>query len=310
MTPSPAVPTPGPTRNRFPTHWTFRTPGPVRGVVLTREKGYCLAWDDSQWLSLIDPRGVRQGQLRTPWPLSAAACADDGTAYAVAGASGAVWWLAPDLTTRWRQTLPRPAVAVALDPFGQYLAVADAGAGLRLFTREGRLVWEVQTPRPLHHLAFVPETPMLVGSADFGLVVGVSMTGHVSWREGLVVHVGSLATSGDGGLVVLACFSEGLRCYTATGARQEPISLEEPVRIAALSYDGAKLLIGGRATRLMLLTLGGKLLGTHLLETPAVALAMSPLGERALAAQGDGRLVALDLRDAVAALEPQRDHPH
>ncbi len=296
MTLSPSAPSPLPARDAFKLVWSFRTPGPPRGLALAREKGYALAWDDGQWLSLVNGAGERQAQLRTPWPVAAAACADDGSAYAAAGGAGALRWLAPDLTTRWHRTLRRPAVAAALDPFGQYLAVSDAGASLHLFDRDGRTVWEVQTPRPLHHLAFVPEAPTLLGSADFGFVGGFDVKGQVVWRDGLVVHVGSLATSGDGGRVVLACFSEGLRVYTSGGGREGPVTLKEPCRLAALSFDGRTTLVAGRATHLLLLDARGKARGIHLLDAAAVAVALTALGERAVVAQADGRIVALDLR--------------
>lgn len=279
----------------LPLAWSFRTPGPPRGLGLAREKGLALLWDESQWLSLLDRKGERQGHVRLPWPIAAAACADDGSAYAAAGGPGAVWWLAPDLTTRWQRTLDRPVVALALGPFGEYLAATDASAKLHLFDRDGKRVWEAQTPRPLHHLAFVPEAAVLVGAADFGLVAGLDMKGKIIWREGLVVHVGSLATNADGSRIVLACFSDGLRRYTLAGASKESLNLGEPCRLAALSFDGRTTLVAGRASRLLLLDASGKIRRSLLLDAPALAVALSPLGDRAVAALTDGRVVALEL---------------
>ena len=287
---------PAPARAAFRPLWSFRPPGPPRGLAPAREKGTVFVWDDGQWLSLLDRRGGRQGQAHAPWPVAAAAAADDGSAYAAAGGDGSLWWLAPDLSARWRRTLRRPVVAVALDPFGQYLAAADAGAGLHFFDRDGRRAWETTTPRPLHHLAFVPEEPLLIGAADFGLVAGFDLKGQAVWRDGLVVHCGSLATSGDGARVVLACFSDGLRHYTAAGARVGTASTGEPCRLAALSFDGRRTLVAGRAPRLLLLDSHGKLVASHVLEAPPVAIALGPLAEHAVAALADGRVVALDPR--------------
>src|SRR5579871_3150681 len=82
--------------------------GGLRGLVQAREKGRLLAWDALNWLYLFDQAGKRQGQVRLAVPLTAAACAEDGSAYA-AGSQADVWWLGPDLMTIWQRPLPRPA---------------------------------------------------------------------------------------------------------------------------------------------------------------------------------------------------------
>jgi hypothetical protein len=277
--------------------WSLTTGAPPCGVAVARESGQLLAWDEHHWLYLLGSRGERQAQARPLGSLVAACIADDGSALAVAGARGEVGRLAPDLSLRWMRSLPHPAVGVALDPFARRLAVADARGGLHLLDAGGRTLWEALQPRPLHHLAFVPEAPQLVGAADFGLVVCVELaTGQVAWRDGLPVHCGALATSGDGEAIVLACFSDGLRRYRRAGGPAEHVTMREPCRLAALSFDGRLALVAGRANRLLLLDMQGKVHGIHLLERPAVALAMAPLADRAAVALAEGGVLMLDLR--------------
>ena len=112
----------------FHTAWTHALANPARGLALAREKGWVLAWDNQDWLYLLNQAGERQAQMHAPGKLVAAACADDGSAYVAVGARGEIWWLAPDLHSRWERSVPHPVTALALDPFGQYLAVADAGS--------------------------------------------------------------------------------------------------------------------------------------------------------------------------------------
>jgi hypothetical protein len=282
--------------------WSLATGAPPCGVALARESGQLLAWDEHHWLYLLSPRGERQAQARPVGALAAACLADDGSALAVAGSQGEVSRLAPDMTPRWRRALRHPAVALATDPFGHRLAVSDARGSLLLLDRDGRPVWESHQPRPLHHLAFVPEAPLLLGAADFGLVVCLdAATGRVVWRDGLAAHCGALATSGDGGRVVLACFSDGLRRYDRAGGPKGHVTTREPCRLAALSFDGRLALVAGRANRLLLLDIHGKVHGIHLLGRPAVALALSALGDRAVVALTDGGVLALDLRRPLAA---------
>jgi hypothetical protein len=74
------------------------------------------------------------------------------------------------------------------------------------------------------------------------------------------------------------------------------VTTREPCRLAALSFDGRRVLAAGRGNRLLRLDHHGKVSAIHLLDRPAVALALSALGERAVVALADGGVLALDLR--------------
>jgi hypothetical protein len=296
MTLSGSAPPPAAAHDLFKTAWSLATATPPCGLALARESGQTLVWDENHWLYLINVRGERQGQARPLPALAAASVADDGSALAVAGSRGEVARLAPDLAPRWQRSLRHPAVAAALDPFGRRLAVSDNRGGLFLFDRDGRPVWQVQQPRALHHLAFVPEAPFLLGAADFGLVVCLdAVGGSVVWRDGLPAHCGSLSVSGDGERLVLACFSDGLRLGSSTAGTKGHVPSHEPCRMAALSFDGRRVLVAGRADRLLLLDIHGHVRGIHLLERPAVAVALAALGRRAVVALTDGGVRALDV---------------
>jgi hypothetical protein len=295
MTPSPSIPKTSAQPGVIRPAWVHSLPAGPRGLSLARERGWLLTWDANHWVYLLNRTGHRQAQWHTPGPLVAACGAEDGSAYGAVGGNGQIWWLAPDLMPRWERAVARPATAVAMDPFGQYLAVADAGGNLTLFNHSGRSVFQVQGARPLAHLAFVPAAPYLVGSADYGLVTCVDPGGKTVWRDGLVAHVGSLAPNGDGTLVALACFSEGLQRYTASGQNLGRLGLPEPCRLLSLSFDGDLLLMAGLGNQLRLLDREGNTRATHALDQPAVALALGPLGENAVVALLDGPVIGLEL---------------
>src|SRR5262249_22142245 len=130
--------------------WCLSLGSGLRGLALAREKGMLLVWDERGGLYLLNRRGERQAHR----PLPGAAA--DAAAGAAGGGRGEVWWLAPDLAPHWQATVAHPAVAAALDPFGQYLAVADGRGRLHVLDRHARRVMSADSPRPLHHLAFVP----------------------------------------------------------------------------------------------------------------------------------------------------------
>jgi len=295
---SPPPPSPVPARSGIRTLWTLSLPTRPRGLALARERDAVLVWDDNHWLYVLNNAGKRQAQFQPPAAIGAAACAEDGSAFAVGGAGGELWFLAPDLSIRWQESLPDTVTAVALDPYGQYLAVADSRGNLRIFDRLGRPVAQATCPRPLRFLAFVPQAPLLVGSSDFGLVVCYDAHLVQMWRDVLVINVGSLAVSGDGESIVLACFTEGLQRYSRIGKPQGRLPVPEAAGGAALSYDGRLILGAGLSTRVFLLDAAGQVINTHDLGRPIVAASLSPLGDRAVAVLKDGQVVCIDLSGA------------
>jgi hypothetical protein len=275
--------------------WSHPLPARPRGLSLAREKGSLLTWDETHWLYLLSRDGQRQAQRNFGPALAAACLSDDGSACIAVSTVGDLWWLAPDLTTRWQLALPAAALVVAVDPLGHYVALAlapaDEGGSLHVYDQGAKAVMTVGCPRPVHHLAFVPQEPLLVASADYGFVGAFDLAGRCVWRDGLVAHVGGLALTGDGNPLVLACFSEGLQRYGADGRRLERLSLEESCRLVALSFSGQQVLVAGLSKRLLLLDPAGKTLATHALEQSAIALALGPLGDYCVIALADGQVV-------------------
>jgi hypothetical protein len=270
--------------------WSLKVPSAVRGIGLARESGTVLVRDDNHWLYLVHGSGSRQAQMRAPKELTGAAIADDGSTLVAGGKDGDLWRLAPDLMANWQRTVGKRVEAVAVSPLGDYVAAADGAGGVTLLTRKGRTVWKTESPRPLRFLAFVPETPFLLGSAEYGLVACFDAAGTMVWRDGLVAHVGSLAVSGDGSAVVLACYTDGLYRYGVRSGKPERQALADACRLAALSYDGQAILTAGLTSSVALLDRKGRSLGTHQLEAPASALALGALADRAIVGAADGKV--------------------
>jgi hypothetical protein len=293
---------PGQANVTFQPAWSQSLNADPRGLVLIRERDWLLAWDQNHWLYLFDHTGNRQVQVRFPGTLVAACCADDGSAYAAVGNQGEICWLAPDLMTRWQHALPCPAVTVAMDAFGQYLAVSDNRGNVHLFNRLGQQTKSLQTARALHHLAFVATSPVLVGCADYGLVTSFDMTGAIRWRDGLVAHAGSLSVSGDGARILIACFSEGVQIYNLEGQKQARIAVAESCRLASVAFTGRFVLVAGLTNRLFIVDGDGQTLCSQALEKPIAAAALSALGDYAVVGLADGPVVRLNIRrkDGVA----------
>lgn len=282
-------------RRASPT-WSLQLGNPIRAIRLARESGTVFVRDDRDGLYLVDRRGTRQAQLQAPRALTAIDCSLDGLCLAVGVEEGELWSLAPDLMPRWQRSLGQPVESVAVEPLGRYIAACDDQGRLHLFTRSGQCLWTFDCPRPLRFLSFVPEAACLVGSAEFGLVLCVDERGAMTWRDGLVAHVGSLAVSGNGETIILACFTDGLVRYGLKQPRPERRPMEDACRLADVSYDGSTVMTAGLTEAIHLRDAQAQERGEYKLEAPATALALDPLAERAVIGTARGLLQGLQWR--------------
>lgn len=271
--------------------WTEAVAPGLQGMAPAREGGRLLAWDGRHGLYLLDNRGRRVEHRPAPAGLVAAASAGDGNSFAAVGNGGQVWMFEKDLMTRWEKPIGHGS-AVALDSFGGHVAAADTAGGLSLFDRDGGLLWRVTFPRPLRLLSFVAEAAVVVGSSDFGLLTCLDAGGNSLWRDAPVTHAGSLSVSGDGGVIALACYSDGLCCY---GVKQSKVRVVNaaPCRLADVSYDGRTFLTVGLDDRLCLRDAEGVVKAERALPSRPVAVALTPLGDRVAVALGDGTVMML-----------------
>jgi hypothetical protein len=277
--------------------WTAEVAPGLQGMALAREGGNLLARDGRHGLFLFDSRGHRLAQQPALAEMVSACCAADGNSFAAIGAAGQVWLLGKDLTPRWERTIPQ-GLAVAIDSFGDHVAAADGSGGLHVFDRDGKPLWRTAGPRPLRFLAFVAEAAAVIGSADFGLVTCCDGLGRTLWRDAPVAHTGSLAVSGDGGVVALASYSEGLCCYGVRQSRARSLRAAAPCRLADVSYDGRTFLTAGLDDQVCLRDASGVALTKWALPARPVALALAPLGDRVAVALANGTVHVLATRES------------
>jgi hypothetical protein len=272
--------------------WTSEAAPALQGLAMAREGGRLLAWDARHGLFLFDARGHHLAHRPAPADMVAACCAGDGASFATVGTAGQVWLLGSDLASRWDQTIPQ-GLAVALDSFGDRLAAADGAGGLHVFDGEGKPLWRTAGPRPLRFLTFTPEVAVLVGSADFGFVVSCDSAGRCIWRDAPVTHTGTLTVNGDGSVVALARYGDGLCCYGVHQSRPRILRVAAPCRLADVSYDGRTFLTAGLDDRLWLRDADGGVLSEWALPARPVALALSSAADRAAVALANGSVHVL-----------------
>ncbi len=275
--------------------WSLALGPAVRALSLAREAELILARLSDHTLALATTRGDLQARASLA-ALSAACISDDGSAIAAVGAEGHVWWLARDLQTTHEQTLTAPLIAVASDPFGRYFAISDRQGNLHLLDSSGRELARVQSPRPIHHLAFVPTQPHLAAAADFGWAGLLDLNSKQwLWSDRPVSNIGSLAVASGGDPMLLACFSDGLRHYAPAGGAPTTRPAPTPCGLVALSFAGDRCLAAGVALHVYAFDARGELSATFDLKHAPSALALAALGDRAFVGQANGKLLAIKL---------------
>jgi hypothetical protein len=275
--------------------WTLPLDETPRGLALPREAGGPFVWTEQGGLVTLDRKGTVQARTRLGGLVTTAAAADDGSGFAAA-ADGQFGLFAPDLRPRWQRPARHPITALALDSFGRFLAAADAQGRLELFDRDGKRVAQVESPRPLHHLAFVPGAPALVGAAEFGLLARLDLpAAEWGWRTGVAAHVGGLAVPDSGDPILVACFSAGLRHFSGGGKSLHMPAL--PCRALAVTHDARLAVLLGLDDSLTGLTPTGESVFTARRDRPVAGLALAPLGDVVYLATADGAVEALAVAD-------------
>src|SRR5262245_19991615 len=124
--------------------WAVALSDRPRGFSMAREPHLLLAWDDQNWLTLINARGNIQAKRLCRGAGTGTGAGDVGSSFAAVGSRGEVWWMGPDLMPRWARPLPTLGVTAAMDAYGRYLAASDSQGNLHIFDRDGKTVCRVQ----------------------------------------------------------------------------------------------------------------------------------------------------------------------
>jgi hypothetical protein len=293
------------------------TEAPLKGLSLAREAGLILAWDEAEQLYLLDQRGEHQSVSQAPGKVLAGAISDDGSLIALVGEGSRLWLLGADFEIIADRQAPPESWSLTIDPHGRYVAVASKLSLTQFYNRFGRPAGRFETIQALAHLAYVPDRPFLLGAAANGLLVGVvlralsggRLEGSLLWEEKLASNIGQVATTGDGGLVLVSCFNHGIQRYDMRGHNDGAYHLGGTVSHAVPDFAGRMIAVATREGELAVLNPAGNVRWRTGLPRPAIAVATDALGRYILYGQATGEIVRLDLyggSDRPAAKAPTR----
>ncbi|WZO99517.1 hypothetical protein EP7_001124 [Isosphaeraceae bacterium EP7] len=288
------------------TAWTAVTDLPLKGLSLAREAGRLLAWDEGGQVSIYGVDGELQATTRMPETIIAGAISDDGSLIALVGAGQRLWLLDRALErTTDRGTVPDPS-CLAIDPHGRYVAVASKINITQIYNRYGKHAGKFETRQPLAHLLFVPDRPFLMGTAAYGTIAGIDLgvrggklDPEVQWQENLTSNVGRLACTGDGSMILAACYTHGIQRYDLRGHNDGSYHLGGSTSHAVPDFAGTLIAVTTLENELAVLSAGGAVRWRTELPRAANALAVDALGSYLIYGLPTGEIVRLDLRGGI-----------
>lgn len=287
--------------------WTVLTEAPLQGMALAREAGLILAWDDADQLYLLDAQGERRSMSRAPDRILAGTISDSGTLIALLGKGPRLWLLSADLEPISDRPAPSDPSALAVDPHGRYVAVGSKLDFTQFFTRHGKQAGRFETKQPLAHLCFVPGQEFLLATAAYGAVLGIELEpggagrklrAEVVWQQALMSNVGRLATTGDGGMVLVSCFAHGVQRYDLRGHNEGSYHLGGTASQAVPDFLGRSIAVATTEGDLAVLNSSGNVRWKTTLPRAVNALEIDALGRYLVYGLPTGEVTRLDLEAA------------
>lgn len=285
------------------TAWTVLTEAPLKGLGLAREAGAVFAWDETDQLYLLGLNGEFRSVARAPGKVTAASISDDGSRIALLGEGQRLWLLDADLGVVAERQAPPDPLAIAIDPHGRYVAISSKMSVNHFYSRFGKPAGKFETQQPLAFMTFVPGSPLLIGAAAYGMLMGFELAAgtasrlaaEAQWVERGISGVGRLTTTGDGSMILASCFTHGVQRYDVHGQNDGAYHLSGTATHAVPDFAGRVIGVATLEGEIALLNSAGNVRWKSGLSRPAMALETDPLGRYLIYGQATGEVVRLDL---------------
>lgn len=279
--------------------WSLATEAAIVSVQFARETGEVLAADQTGALYLIDRKGEWRGEARGQSALKALAWSDTGGGGAALVGDHQLCWFNRELKFLGAVELPSRSVAIAVEQHGRYAAVSLDDNNTLLFDCHLRMIRHFQTPQPLISLQFLVTEAALIGVAAYGLLCAYDLNGELLWQEKLYANVGDLSVTGDGQMILLACFSHGVQCHDSLGRQRGSFQVGGTAARVSTSFLPGKLTVATTEQQLFRLDTDGQIEWEATLPEPVHSLFMEPLGHAQICALPSGRIFRLDWSNAL-----------
>ena len=283
------------------------TDAPLKGMALAREAGSVFAWDDADQLYRVDSLGQFQSVARAPGKILHGAVSDDGSLVAMVGEGARLWLLDGDFELVHDRSSIADPLSIAVDPHGRYVAVSSRMNVVQFYSRHAKLSGKFETRQPLSSMVFVPDRLFMIGTGAYGSLVGIALDargatgaldGAIVWNEALMSSVGRLATTGDGQMILISCFTHGVQRYDIEGKSEGAYHLGGSAGHAVPDFAGRSIAVSTLEGELAILSGAGNVKWRTTLNRPAIALETDALGRYVIYGQATGEVVRLDLQSS------------
>ncbi len=287
------------------TAWSVLTDAPLKGMTLAREAGSVFAWDEANQLYRIDARGQFQSVAKAPGKILHGSVSDDGSLVAFVGEGSRLWLLDGDFELIHDRAVIAEPLSLAIDPHGRYVAVGSKMNVVQFYSRHAKLAGKFATRQPLSSLVFIPDQPFLVGIGAYGSIAGIqlsergsngSLDGEIVWYEALMSSTGRLATTGDGQMILISCFTHGIQRYDLEGRSEGAYHLGGSAGHAVPDFAGRTIAVTTLEGELAILSGAGNVRWRTTLNRPAMALETDALGRYLVYGQSTGEIVRVDFQ--------------
>lgn len=274
--------------------WSFAADAPLLWLELARESGEVLAADDSGGIYLLDRNGKVIAVTRGQAPIRGLGWADNGTAGVALIGNSRLHWFSRQLEFRNQYELPETAVGVAVDPHGEYVAASLVNGSTLVFDGPRKPIHRFDSHRPFVKLLFLPEVAGLIGVADYGLLSCRTFQGEVQWEEKLWSNAGDIAASGNGDMVLVACFAHGIARYDNEGNHAGSYQLDGTCAKVSCTYLPYRIAVATLERQVIWLNAAGKVMWSGDAPDDITRLACDPLGKGLVCGFASGRIMRLD----------------
>ncbi len=274
--------------------WSLATEAPLVGLQLAKETGELLAADAAGGLYHIDRTGKLVNLTHGPSGIRAVAWSDTGNGgIALVGDEKLYWFNRRLLLQGWLEH-SEPALGLALESHGHYAAVSLADGSTILYDANRKRLRRFTTTVPLIALEFLVSRPALVGVAEHGLLCCQAFNGEQEWKQPLWTSVGDLAVTGDGGTILLACFSQGIQCYEGNGRQVGSYQLDGTVSRVSIGFRPGHIAATTMERQFYYLTADGQVEFQAPLPDVACRVVCDPIGKGVVIGLTAGKIVRLD----------------
>ncbi len=275
------------------TSWTYAARSKPTAVDFDLESGDVSIVTADGRLHLLDSDGSRR---REPLAIDAGPAmdwADTAIGGVVQMGPRRAGWVNHNGAIRWTVDCHNDILDVATSPFGNAIAISFSDRQNVVLDISQKPIGEFTSIRPLKFLRLASHRPVVVGSADTGVLSSHDIGGGERWSHQLWTNVGGLDINGNGHTVLLAAFNHGIQRFNNRGRPQGFYDIGGTAHIASVSYIGTIIAAATMEERFVLIDRSGDILWQATLPEPLEVLRCGPFGEQVVCGFASGLVQCL-----------------